>query len=264
MLARHELPQGLSRRGDGDARTRGPVCGPGELVPARGLVAHERRLADRPSATGPVAATTASSAARHAVDDNDPSWIHGASSAAPRCASAATTSSRIPATRPPLESANLTVAAWVRGNGSPGSPSYVVSKGSFVLRHGVVGPLHRRERRHGLLHRRAHAPEHFIVARRRADTIWDGKWHHVAGTFDGSTRPALRRRRRRSATEPPRRTAIDYTHPDPATARSATTPGRALRMSTSPGTSTASRSGRGRFRSHDIWRALKSIVSLAK
>jgi hypothetical protein len=82
-----------------------------------------------------------------------------------------------------LEPAALTVGAWVRAPNSPGTFKYVLAKGgdacvtaSYGLQTGFHGGL-----------------EFYIWdggAQRwsgnvNAAQIWDGKWHHVAGTFDG-------------------------------------------------------------------------------
>jgi Concanavalin A-like lectin/glucanases superfamily len=82
-----------------------------------------------------------------------------------------------------LEPATVTVLAWVKRSGSPGNYKYIVAKGaracnaaSYALETGPSG---------GLV---------FYVddggqARVSADAgqaAWDGKWHLIAGTYDGS------------------------------------------------------------------------------
>jgi len=86
---------------------------------------------------------------------------------------------------PSLEPANtVTVDAWVRHNGSPGTFDYIVGKGaqggsfaSYALYTGGSGELF------------------FYVHTNTGTTlspvatvaqVWDGAWHHVAGTYDGS------------------------------------------------------------------------------
>ncbi len=82
-----------------------------------------------------------------------------------------------------LEPAQVTVDAWVNAAGSPGLTRYIVSKGavdelqsSYALYTGALGGL-----------------QFYIfdgtAVRRSLDAgtgVWDGKWHHVAGTFDGT------------------------------------------------------------------------------
>jgi Concanavalin A-like lectin/glucanases superfamily len=86
---------------------------------------------------------------------------------------------------PSLNSAAITVEAWVKGTTAQGRYRYLVAKGiyadeaaSYGLYTGCTGGLF------------------FYVYDRTLDAavspgpgpgIWDGKWHHVAGTFDGAT-----------------------------------------------------------------------------
>ena len=91
---------------------------------------------------------------------------------------------RIP-NNPLLEPENVTVDAWVRAAGSPGRYRYIVAKGadacggsSYALYTGTNG---------GLVFYIAGPPKLLAVPSPPASsTIWDGKWHHVAGIFDGS------------------------------------------------------------------------------
>ena len=89
-------------------------------------------------------------------------------------------------TDPVLEPANVTVDAWVRRNGTPGGGNkYIVSKGGL----GGVSPSYAIYSRGG--------PVLFLVFNPSfgftnspaiaAATVWDGDWHHVAGTYDGTT-----------------------------------------------------------------------------
>jgi hypothetical protein len=118
------------------------------------------------------------------VDDNDPSWIKGwLFGSALRFDG--NDFVRIP-NAPQLNSANLTVSTWVRAGASPGNFRYILGKGangclsaSYGLYTGNTGGLR------------------FYIwdpARGQIDSgtvdasqVWNGKWHHVAGTFDGTT-----------------------------------------------------------------------------
>jgi hypothetical protein len=86
---------------------------------------------------------------------------------------------------PALNSATITVEAWVKGTTAQGPFRYLVTKGiddenaaSYALCTG--------RRTTGLIfyvydgHDAAFSPD-------AGERIWDGKWHHVAGTFDGAT-----------------------------------------------------------------------------
>jgi len=120
-----------------------------------------------------------------AVDNNDPSWIKGVFlGSALRFAGDDFVT--IPGNSA-LEPARLTVAAWVRGDGSPGFYRYVLAKGSvgcLASSYGMYTAYNG-----GLAFYVAGGPSssETYVTQAAPDTIWDGKWHHVAGTFDGAT-----------------------------------------------------------------------------
>ena len=174
--------------------------------------------------TGPrlvaARATTARSGSTAGVDASDPSWIE-ACLEAPRCASTATTASRSrivavaraaraldgvpPGCGDPTACGHR--AALRRAPRAPicGCASSFAMRSTRGGRSAVAACLRSpgRDRRPG----RAFA-SHAPGAR---DAIWDGKWHHVAGTFDGSTVRLSRRRRARSAGSARRpRRSIDY------------------------------------------------------
>lgn len=84
-----------------------------------------------------------------------------------------------------LEPAAVTVSAWVRRSGSPGSFKYLVAKGAtgcLVASYGLyTGPGG------GLMF---YVAGDGLAYTRSADAgsgLWDGRWHHVAGTYDGSS-----------------------------------------------------------------------------
>jgi hypothetical protein len=117
-----------------------------------------------------------------AADANDPAWIRGVF-----LGSALRFGGDDFVTIPPsaaLEPSRLTVAAWVRAAASPGPFRYVMSKGSveclassYGLYTGANG---------GLAFYIASGPEQTFATPEAPASVWDGKWHHVAGTFDGS------------------------------------------------------------------------------
>jgi Concanavalin A-like lectin/glucanases superfamily len=118
------------------------------------------------------------------VDANDPTWIRGF-----LFGSALRFSGnqfvRIPDSTS-LEPTNLTISAWVRANGSPGNVKQILGKGandcdssSYALYTGPAG---------GLAFYVATPDGHwFRTGSVDAAAIWNNKWHHVAGTFDGTT-----------------------------------------------------------------------------
>jgi hypothetical protein len=113
-------------------------------------------------------------------DANDPSWIKGVFAG-----SALNFGGDDWVTIPDsssLEPANLTVAAWVRNNGSPGNNMYVLSKGSFQCNYASYG-LYTGD--NGGIAFYVGGQSTFYKTAQGAPSIWDGSWHHVAGTFDG-------------------------------------------------------------------------------
>ena len=86
---------------------------------------------------------------------------------------------------PALEGSKVSVSAWVKAYGSPGDYRYIVTKGangcctgSYGLYTGANG---------GLEFYAATSPTTYVVSPDAAPAIWDGKWHNVVGTFDGSS-----------------------------------------------------------------------------
>jgi hypothetical protein len=116
------------------------------------------------------------------VDDNDPSWIKGwLFGSALRFDG--NDFVRVPSS-PALSPQKLTVSAWVRASQSPGAWRYIVGKGADgcdAASYGLTtnGDGHLRfyvwngaEIRSGLVHK---------------DDVFNGKWHHIAGTYDAAT-----------------------------------------------------------------------------
>ena len=84
-----------------------------------------------------------------------------------------------------LEPSEITVEAWVKRNGSPGSCKYIVSK-YLPNRHGSYSSYGLYSGSNGGIRFYIGYTNSVIFspATEPAD-IWDGEWHHVAGTFDG-------------------------------------------------------------------------------
>ena len=84
---------------------------------------------------------------------------------------------------PALALRNLTAEAVVRAPASPGSYRYVISRGSKGCLAGSYGLY---SGQGGGLAFYVFDGTHYVVsATARISDIWDGGWHHVAGTFDG-------------------------------------------------------------------------------
>jgi len=113
-------------------------------------------------------------------DVADPARIEGASGRALRFASNSVV--RLPDSRA-LAAESLTAEAVVRADGSPGQFRYLVSRGgercvagSYGLYTGADG---------GVALYVFDGTRYVVSAAARPADVWNGAWHHVAGTFDG-------------------------------------------------------------------------------
>jgi hypothetical protein len=115
-----------------------------------------------------------------APDAADPVRIGGASSGALRFEGAASVS--LPASDA-LAVQRLSAETVVRAPASPGQYRYLISRGS----HGcIAGSYGLYTAVAGGIAFYVFDGAHYVVsATARPDDIWDGAWHHVAGTFDG-------------------------------------------------------------------------------
>lgn len=80
----------------------------------------------------------------------------------------------------------MTVEGWVRGSASPGAFKHIVSQGayrcevaSYGLSTGSNGGL--------AFYVSNGSDDQFAISPLAEPTIWNGAWHHVAGTYDGAT-----------------------------------------------------------------------------
>jgi hypothetical protein len=90
---------------------------------------------------------------------------------------------RVPSS-PSLEPQAVTVSAWVKRSGSPGAYKYILGKGALACQsasYGLyTGPGE------GLRFYVADGSD-FSRSPDAGTAVWDGAWHHVAGTFDGAS-----------------------------------------------------------------------------
>ena len=90
---------------------------------------------------------------------------------------------RVPSS-PSLEPQAVTVSAWVKRSGSPGNFKYILGKGALACQsasYGLyTGP------NGGLAFYVADGSD-FTRSPDAGTAVWDGAWHHVAGTFDGAS-----------------------------------------------------------------------------
>jgi hypothetical protein len=84
---------------------------------------------------------------------------------------------------PALEPTSITVAAWVRRVGSPGAYRYVFSKGSSSCMRSAYG-LYTAEQG-GAAFYVAGDGIYAVSPQIPAASVWDGRWHRIAGSYDG-------------------------------------------------------------------------------
>jgi len=84
---------------------------------------------------------------------------------------------------PSLEPETVTVDAWVRANGPVAANRYIVAKGA----HGCTAASYALYTRGGGLYFYVFNPSYgYKLSPGVGSSIWNGSWHHVAGTYDGS------------------------------------------------------------------------------
>jgi hypothetical protein len=84
-----------------------------------------------------------------------------------------------------LEPAHVAVEAWVRRDGSPGNWRYVLSKGALNCdrsAYGLYSGWHG-----GMAFYVSSATQYVLSPEVPAALVWDGAWHHVIGSYDGTT-----------------------------------------------------------------------------
>ncbi len=87
---------------------------------------------------------------------------------------------------PALEPATVTVSVWVNSSASPGSYKYILAKGangclaaSYGLYTGANGGLQ--------FYVASNQGLFWTLSPSAGQSVWDGQWHNVIGTYDGST-----------------------------------------------------------------------------
>jgi Concanavalin A-like lectin/glucanases superfamily len=116
------------------------------------------------------------------ADGADPAWVPGIAGWGLRFDGGDTLVLRDSAA---LEPANVTIEAWVRRQGTPGAYAYVVSKGAVGCEFSSYG-LYTGVGR-GMAFYVSDGRGYVVSPAAAPAQVWDGAWHHVAGTFDGHT-----------------------------------------------------------------------------
>lgn len=84
-----------------------------------------------------------------------------------------------------FEGQNLTVSAWVNSTSSPGAYKYIVGKGLNGCVNGAYGIYTGPSG--GLAFYVSTSQTAFVMSPDAGAGVWDGNWHNVIGTYDGST-----------------------------------------------------------------------------
>jgi Concanavalin A-like lectin/glucanases superfamily len=116
-----------------------------------------------------------------AADANDPAWVAGRFGAG--LGFAGNQFVRIEDS-PALEADRITVAAYFRGGTSPGQYRYILAKGAASCNAASYGFY---SGSNGGLGYYISNGSSYAVSPLASPSVWDGNWHHAAGTFDGNT-----------------------------------------------------------------------------
>jgi hypothetical protein len=84
-----------------------------------------------------------------------------------------------------LEPAAVTVESWVRGSASPGAFKHIISQGAYLCEVASYG-LYTGAGGGAAFYVSNGSDDQVAVSPQAPPSIWDGAWHHVAGTYDGT------------------------------------------------------------------------------
>lgn len=118
------------------------------------------------------------------ADANDPTWVQGAFFGFPALHFNGQDFLTVP-DAPSLDSGQVSLGALVRAPSSPGAYRYIAAKGAFqcsAASYGLyTGPTG------GLVFYVSNGAYSYTLSPDAGAGIWDGHWHWVVGTYDGST-----------------------------------------------------------------------------
>lgn len=114
-------------------------------------------------------------------DGADPTWVPGVAGSALRFDGG---DAVVVPDSSVLEPARVSIEAWVRRQGTPGAYAYVLSKGSRGCDFSSYGLYTGAGR--GIAFYVSNGSGYVVSPAAGTNQIWNGDWHHVVGSFDGS------------------------------------------------------------------------------
>lgn len=115
------------------------------------------------------------------VDENDPTWIRGIFNLGSALRFGGDDYVAIPDS-PVLRPQTITVSAWFRGERTPGRNRYIVAKGSDRCEASAYALYSSSTEGLGFY---VYDGQVWKRSPEAPPTVWDGRWHHAAGTYDG-------------------------------------------------------------------------------
>ena len=118
------------------------------------------------------------------VDDNDPSWVTDQWGGYALSFDGSDDYVKV-LDSSTLEPPTITVEAWVKNSGMPGTIKYIISK-VYVAKLGGYSSYAFYTGASGGLRFYVGSASTWVGSPDAGTSLWDGKWHHIAGTYDGS------------------------------------------------------------------------------
>jgi hypothetical protein len=118
------------------------------------------------------------------TDANDPTWIKGIFNLGSALNFDGEDDFVTIPDSPSLRPARVTVSAWFRRDRAIGAYKYIVAKGSDNCEASSFA-LYTTENNRIAFY--VYDGNGWVRSPEAADSVWDGRWHHLAGTYDGST-----------------------------------------------------------------------------
>jgi len=117
------------------------------------------------------------------VDDNDPTWIRGIFNLGSALRFDGNDFVTIPDS-PSLRPERLTLSAWYRSATIPSAYEYIVAKGSDACEASSFALYTTTSREFAFY---VYDGDAWVRSPESGQGLFDGRWHHIAGTYDGET-----------------------------------------------------------------------------